>query len=219
MRPVIALDVDGTLVDYHAHFTEFAVQYFDLDMEHFAFEKYDARMPFYKYLGISKEKYRQCKMAYRRGELKRSVPLLPQPYPDAPTLTKQLRLWGVDIWLCTTRPYLAYDAIDSATRHNLKRHGISYQGIIWGERKYHELVRTVGRERIVGVLDDLPAMCDQAVRLRMRTALAVRPHNEMQMLGYQGPGTFPGNLPWEAARTHDDTLALFRRWLTDWRGK
>lgn len=215
MKPVLALDVDGTLVDYHAHFMRFAEQYFDLDMTKFFSEPYDARLPFYRYLGVSKQRYRECKQAYRRGEMKRSVPLLPEPYPQADTLTKTLRLWGVDIWLCTTRPYLAYDAIDGATRHNLQRNRIAYQGIIWGERKYHELVRTVGRERIVGVLDDIPEMCQQAHRLKLRTAFALRQHNREQLETYALSGVYP----WAVATTHEDTLALFKRWLNEWRDK
>lgn len=215
MKPVVALDIDGTLVDYHSHFIAFARQYFPL-RERAEGWCYDARLPFHKFLGVSKEKYRQCKMAYRRGEQKRSVPLLPLPYPQADDLTRQVRSWGCDIWLCTTRPYLAYDAIDSATRHNLKRNGVHYNGIIWGERKYHELVRTVGRGRVVGVLDDLPEMCLQAERLKLRTGFAVRPHNVNQWStlrmaeGYQGISE---------VGTHEDTLALLRGWLDSWRAE
>lgn len=215
MKPVLGIDIDGTLVDYHRHFTDFAVQYFDLDMEHYAFHTYDSRLPFHKFLGVSKEKYRQCKMAYRRGELKRSVPLLPSPYPDAPTLTKTLRLWGVDVWLCTTRPYLAYDYIDSATRHNLRRHNIVHNAVLWGEHKYRDLVREVGRGRIIGVLDDLPSMCDQAMKLGLRTAFALRPHNAAQFGAINGPG----GAMYPAVETHEDTLALFKRWLNEWRDK
>jgi hypothetical protein len=210
VRPVIALDLDGTLVDYHMHFTTFADQYFGVS-EQRIYDRgvYDARMPFNVYLGVGKEKYRQCKMAYRRGELKRSTPLLGDPYPHAPTMVRTMRRWGCDVWLCTTRPYLAYDAIDSATRHNLKRHGIGYQGIIWGERKYHDLVRTVGKSRIVGVLDDLPQMCVQAEKLGLPTAFALRTHNASQ---YEALGL---KLP--RVETHNETLALFQRWLNHWR--
>lgn len=211
MRPVVGLDIDGTLVDYHSHFIRFARAYFGneaIDME------YDARMPFHKHIGVSKEAYRKCKLAYRRGEMKRSLPLLPRPYPDANRLTHIVRRWGCDIWLCTTRPYLSNDEIDNATRHNLRRNGVLYQGVIWGEHKYRELVRTVGKQRIVGILDDLPEMCRQADSLGLRTAFALRPHNELQLKEH----TRAGVAPWAIAENHEDTLTLFRGWLSEWRG-
>lgn len=211
MRPIFALDIDGTLVDYHGHFQRFACQYFGKEDP----GPYDARISFYKHLGVSKASYRKCKLAYRRGELKRSLPLLPPPYPNGHDLVHTLRRWGCDIWLCTTRPYLSHDVIDDATRHNLRRNGIAYQGLIWGERKYHELVRTVGLKRIVGVLDDLPEMCDQAAKLGLRTAFACRPHNTKQLDAYSLSGVHR----WPVATTEEDTLALFKRWLNEWRSK
>lgn len=213
MKPVVALDVDGTLVDYHGHFTRFAVQYFGLDAKHFYSENYDARLPFYKYLGVSKVAYRKCKLAYRRGELKRSVPLLPPPFPQAELLTRQLRKWGCDVWLCTTRPYLSHDAVDDATRHNLRRNGVTYQGLIWGEHKYRELVRTVGHGRVVAVLDDLPEMCRQASGLGLPVGFALRPHNMRQ---YAGLETSSG-WPWLALEHHDETLDWLREQLDIWK--
>jgi len=211
MRPVIALDIDGTLLDYHGHFTRFANGYFAIDADPHG---YDARLPFYKYLGVSKTAYRKCKLAYRRGELKRSLPPLEAPYPDARALTKTMRGWGCDIWLCTTRPYLSHDSVDEATRHNLRRNGVVYQGIIWGEHKYRELVREVGRDRIVGVLDDLPEMCNQATALGLRTAFAIRDYNLRQWRALGGV-----TLPWAPAQTHEDTLALFKYWLNEYKEK
>lgn len=213
MRPVIALDIDGTLLDYHSHFIRFARQW--LGNEAPDVYGYDARMPLHKYLGVSKNMYRRCKLAYRRGELKRSVPPLDSPYPNANELTHILRRWGCDIWLCTTRPYLSHDAVDDATRHSLRRNGVVYQGLIWGEHKYRELVRQVSRERIFGVLDDLPEMCNQAQSLGLRTAFARRPHNERQLDTFLCSGVYP----WAVAETQEDTLALLKGWLNEWREK
>lgn len=213
MNPIIALDIDGTLVDYHRHFLRFAAEYFGTwDPDEPSYYQYDARIPLHKYLRVSKVSYRRCKLAYRRGELKRSLPLLPPPYPQAGAFTRQLRRWGCDVWLCTTRPYLSNDEVDDATRHNLRRNGVVYQGLIWGEHKYRELVRTVGKARIVGVLDDLPDMCRQARGLGLRTAFAVRDHNLMQ---WQALGAETMN--YAVARTEEDTLALFKRWLDEWK--
>lgn len=212
MKPVIGLDIDGTLLEYHGHFLRFASQWLGAELDA---QGYDARMPLYKYMGVSKTMYRRCKMAYRRGEMKRSLPPLEPPYPNADELTHTLRRWGFDIWLCTTRPYLSYDAVDEATRHSLRRNGVVYQGVIWGEHKYRELVRTVGKQRIVGVLDDLPQLCEQSRKLGLRTAFAVRPYNVMQLHTYGRDGVYP----WATAETHEDTLALFKGWLNEWRGK
>jgi hypothetical protein len=211
-RPVFGLDIDGTLLDYHTHFLRFAAGYFAHDQDDPGYLSYDARMPLHKHLRVSKTAYRQCKLAYRRGELKRSLPMLPEPYPNASELTRTLRRWGCEVWLCTTRPYLSHDEVDAATRHNLRRNGVLYNGIIWGQHKYRELVHTVGKKRIVGVLDDLPEMCRQARGLGLRTAFAVREHNYMQVkaLGTEAES-------WAAATTQEDTLALFKRWLGEWR--
>lgn len=212
MKPVVALDIDGTLLDYHAHFTRFANGYFGIEVDPHG---YDARMPFHAYLGVGKASYRKCKLAYRRGQLKRSLPPLAAPYPDANALTHQLRRWGCDIWLCTTRPYLSHDEVDDATRHNLRRNGVVYQGLMWGEHKYRELVRTVGRERIVGVLDDVPAMCEQAESLGLPVLFAMRTHNREQFKalgGSKGTG-------WTWADDHDDTLAWFKGRLNAYKEK
>jgi hypothetical protein len=207
-KPVVALDIDGTLVDYHGHFAVFANQYFGMHVDPAG---YDARLPFYKYLGVSKARYRECKLAYRRGEMKRSLPLLPPPLPQANELTRTLRKWGCEIWLCTTRPYLSHDAIDTATRHNLRRNGVLHNGIIWGQHKYRELVRTVGGARVVGVLDDLPEMCQQADDLLLPVAFALRPHN-----GKQYAEMRPAH-PWPWLATHTETLEWFRDQLDKWK--
>jgi phosphoglycolate phosphatase-like HAD superfamily hydrolase len=211
-RPVVALDLDGTLLDYHRHFLVFAAGYLGTwDPEEPAYLAYDARIPLHKWLRVSKTTYRECKLAYRRGQMKRSVPALPPPLPQAGELTRQLRRWGADIWICTTRPYLSHDEVDDATRHSLRRNGVQYQGIIWGERKYHELVRTVGKDRVAAVLDDLPEMCTQAAKLGLPAGFALRPHNRLQFTQLH-PGTL-----YPAYETHDDTLAWLRKQLDTWK--
>lgn len=219
VRPVIALDIDGTLLDYHPHFIRFAREWSGNYVSGEGYPDqfgYDARMPFHKYLGLSKTMYRKCKLAYRRGELKRSLPPLPPPYPNANELTHTLRRWGCEVWLCTTRPYLSHDSVDDATRHNLRRNGVVFNGLIWGEHKYRELVREVGKARVVGVLDDLPEMCKQASDLGLRTAFALRRHNARQLATHSVGGQFS---PWSVAETHEDTLAMFKGWLNEWRDK
>ncbi len=213
MRPVVALDIDGTIADYHGHFARFAEQYFGRPVDDVLYpDGYDARMPFYKYLGVSKTAYRQCKLAYRRGQLKRSLPLLTPPLPQAGELTRTLRRWGCDVWLCTTRPYLSHDEVDDATRHNLRRNGVVYQGILWGEHKYRELCRVVGGNRVAAVLDDLPEMCRQATALGLATGFALRPHNERQ---YAALGV--DRFEWPGLRTHEETVRWLREQLDKWK--
>lgn len=213
MKPVVALDVDGTLFDYHRHFLRFAADYFAHDPDDPGYLNYDARISMAKHLRVSKQSYRACKLAYRRGQMKRSVPLLPRPLPQAGELTKQLRRWGVDVWLCTTRPYLSHDEVDDATRHSLRRNGVQYQGLIWGEHKYRELVRTIGGGRVAAVLDDLPEMCRQAEVLGLPVAFAFRPHNKMQYAALREPEGWP----WLAVETHDETLEWLREQLDKWK--
>jgi hypothetical protein len=173
---VVGLDIDGTLGAYHEHFIAFAEGWLGKAIP----RNYDGSVPLHKWCGISKQRYRECKMAYRRGGLKRSMPTLPAPYPDARRLTVWLNRLGCDVWLCTTRPYLSYDNIDDDTRHWLRRNGVAHAGVLWGEHKYRELARTVGVQRVAGVLEDDVAMCQQSRRLGMPTVWAVRPHNERE---------------------------------------
>lgn len=210
VRPVVALDLDGTLLDYYPHFLRFAAMYFGTwDPDEPSFYDYDARIPLHSYLRVSKTSYRQCKLAYRRGQMKRSLLMLPHPFPQAGALTRHLRRWGCDVWLCTTRPYLSHDEVDDATRHNLRRNGVVYQGIIWGEHKYRELVRTVGRNRIAAVVDDLPDMCRQAETLGLPVGFALRPHNDRQ---YSSLGA-----RWPKVVHHEDTLVWLREQLDKWK--
>lgn len=106
--------------------------------------------PFYKQLGMSKAVYRQCKLAYRMGGMKRSIPM----FEGADELSRAIRGAGVAIAACTTRPYLAMSTIDLDTQHWLKRNGIQVDHILYGEHKYRDLVKSVGRNRVVCALDD-----------------------------------------------------------------
>jgi hypothetical protein len=139
-------------------------------------------VPFYKHLGMSKAQYRKCKLAYRQGGMKRSMPC----YPGARDLTIHIRNAGVQVWICTTRPYLRLDNIDPDTRHWLKRNGIQYDGVLFGEHKYRDLVKILGHERIVAVVDDLPEMMDQALDLGLTACLRTQPYNH----GYSRSGNW-----------------------------
>lgn len=158
-RPVVALDVDGTLGDYHGHFITFAEQWTGRTMP--SPDHINPGMPLHRHLGMSKRTYRECKLAYRQGGLKRSMPV----YPGARDLTVALRRVGAEVWICTTRPYLRLDNIDPDTRHWLRRNGIQFDGVLYGEHKYRDLVKRVPRDNIVAVVDDLDDMLEQAFQL------------------------------------------------------
>lgn len=130
-------------------------------------------LPLHRFMRTSKHTYRQCKLAYRQGGLKRSMPV----YPGARELTVQLRRAGAEVWICTTRPYLRLDNIDPDTRHWLRRNRIQFDGVLYGHNKYRDLVRAVGTDRVVAVLDDLPAMLEQARGLGLYTICRQQPYN------------------------------------------
>lgn len=155
-KPVVALDLDGTLGDYHGHFLRFAAGYFDQKMPDPT--EINPGLSLWQHMGVTQEDYRACKLAYRQGGLKRTMPM----YEGSDHLTWGLQSEGVEVWICTTRPYLRLDNIDPDTREWLRRNGIRYDAVIFGKDKYKDLVRQVGIGRIVAVVEDLPEYCVQA---------------------------------------------------------
>jgi phosphoglycolate phosphatase-like HAD superfamily hydrolase len=164
-KPVVALDIDGTLGDYHSHFLWFAEKWLGQTMP----DPRDGNpgMRLSTFMGIPHNVYRECKLAYRQGGMKRFMPA----YPFAKELTYYIQEFGAEVWLCTTRPYLRLDNIDPDTREWLRRNDIVYDGVIFegvdaetidDGGKYYELVRQVGRERVVAAVDDLPEQLGMA---------------------------------------------------------
>lgn len=170
--PVAAIDIDGTLGDYHGHFLQFAEQWYGREMPDPG--QINPGLPLHKFMCTSKATYRQCKLAYRQGGLERSMPV----YDGANELCGSIRAAGAELWLCTTRPYLKLDSQSVNTRHWLRRHKIQYDALIYGERKYIDLARIVGVRRVAAVLDDLPEMIIQADSLGMWTMLRDQPYNK-----------------------------------------
>ena len=169
--PVMALDIDGTSGDYHGHFTKFVEGWVGRPMPDPT--EFTGGVHFSKHLGISRRTYNTIKLAYRQGGLKRSMPA----YEGIGEFTKHVRSKGVQVWICTTRPYLRLDNIDPDTRHWLRRNGLQYDAVLYGQHKYRDLVRAVGRDRVVCVFDDLPAMIQQAESLGLPAYLRAQPYN------------------------------------------
>jgi hypothetical protein len=168
VNPVAAIDIDGTLANYHNHFLTFAGDYFDVSVN----LSYDGSCSLAEWLGISESEYRQCKLAYRQGAQKRFMPTFP-----GFTMVGGLMNAGLEVWLTTTRPYLKFDTTDADTRDWLRRMGIPYNGLLYDDDKYAVLKDIVGGKRIVGVLDDLPANVLRAKELGLPALLIRRQHN------------------------------------------
>lgn len=169
-KPVVAIDIDGTLGDYHAHFTRFAREWTGRAMPDPA--DINPGLPLHRHLRMSKSTYRACKLAYRQGGLKRSMPV----YPGAADMIRDFRRAGAAVWLCTTRPYLRLDNIDPDTRHWLRRNLIQFDGVLYGQHKYTDLAR-IAVGPIIAVLDDLVELLRQAEALGLPPYLRSQPYN------------------------------------------
>lgn len=170
--PLVALDLDGTLGDYHSHFLEFATNWFGR-----GFPDPKAINPglrLWQFMGVSHEDYRRCKLAYRQGGLKRWMPA----YPGVAQLAEEIHKLGVHLWICTTRPFDRLDNIDPDTREWLRRNDIAYEGLLFGPDKYHELDRqTRGRRTVLAVAEDLPELYADSIALGFFTLLRDQPYN------------------------------------------
>lgn len=169
LRPVVGLDIDGTLGEYHEHFAAYAEAY----LQRPVIRHWDGTIPYWKCFGVTKATYRVMKLGYRQGRLKRSMPLR----EGAAELTRELRRAGAEVWVCTTRPWLRLDNIDPDTRFWLRNNRIQYDGVLFGSRKYIDLARLVGISRVVGVLDDEEEQCVAAERAKLSPFIIDRPYN------------------------------------------
>lgn len=170
LRPVVGLDVDGTLGEYHEHFAEYAEKY----LQRVVLRHWDGSQPYWRCFGVSKSTYRIMKLGYRQGRMKRSMPVI----PGAPELARAVRAAGAELWVCTTRPWLRLDNIDPDTRFWLRNNRITYDGVLFGETKYRDLSQLVGIERVVAVLDDDEDQVRVAERYGLPAYLIDRPYNQ-----------------------------------------
>jgi hypothetical protein len=177
-KPIVALDVDGTLGDHYQHTVNFASLWLGREIHYKPENGWPdgaSKFQFARAMGVSKATYRQIKLAYRQGGMVRSMPL----HDGAKELVDDLRRLGASVWICTTRPYLRLDTMAADTSHWLKRHHLNVDGLIASDYKYHDLVKAVGHMNVVGMLDDLPEMCVQATKAKVLPLMISRSHNEM----------------------------------------
>lgn len=156
IKPVVAIDIDGTLADYHGHFVRFTEDYLGRAHMEPGWWSYKGEGTFKQwwcdFYGADERTWRDVKLAFRQGAQKRSTPV----YPDARGLCEIVREEGAELWLTTTRPYLRHDSIDPDTRFWLGVNDIPYDHLLYDEKKYSVLFDLVGRSRVAAVLDDLP---------------------------------------------------------------
>lgn len=118
---------------------------------------------FSDFLKLTKQEYREAKLAYRQGGWKRWMPV----FPGAEDLVRALHRQDVEVWLCTTRPWLRLDNIDPDTREWCRRNGIEFDGMLFGEDKYSQLLERVDKKRIVAIVDDDPLQIGTATQLEI----------------------------------------------------
>jgi len=165
IKPVVAVDIDGTLGDYHGHFMDFSVNYMGREVQEHT-PPYDSHLGHYReWWAIAFEStiemYRQVKLAYRQGGMKRTMPI----FDGARALCWAIRDAGAELWVTTTRPYLSLDNIVPDTVEWLRRHEIEYDGMLFDDDKYTQLTDRVNPGRVVAVFDDTPELYDAAQRL------------------------------------------------------
>lgn len=168
--PVVGLDIDGTLAQYHLAVTMFASRYFDRPAPTFP---YDGREKFRDYLGLTQAEHREVKVAYYQGGNKRLL----KPYLGAVDFVANLRALGVEVWMATTRPWNRLDNIDPDTQEWLRRNNVVIDGLLYGDDKYEKLMSIVGKDRLIGVIDDLSEQIDMARALGIPAWQVHREHN------------------------------------------
>lgn len=167
IKPVVALDIDGTLGDFHGHFIAFAENYLGVE-SHFSIDHvdvwndYDGSMPFREWFceeyEVDERTWRDIKLAYRQGGMKRTMPCFKSSEP----LVRYIMGQGAELWLTTSRPAYRLDNIDPDTQEWCRRNRITFDHLLYDDDKYDLLAQMVDTARVVAVLDDLPQMYDAA---------------------------------------------------------
>lgn len=205
VRPVVAIDIDGTLGDYHGHFSEFAQAYLNRPLSQLrVWETYRGDEPykdwFQRTFGVDHSTFRQVKLAYRQGGMKRVMPMI----PGASALVNGLMSHDVEVWLTTTRPHDRFDRVDPDTREWLARHRIRFDGLLYSGRKMEELSDRIDPGRVVAVLDDQINILDRVEDLGWTGIMKRSIYNQKTVwLGYQAE-TLP--------RAYDIITMLLEQW-------
>lgn len=194
MKPVLAVDIDGTLGNYHDHFTNFCCMYFQRE---FDFGYVGEQENFEDFLGLTREDYRAAKLAYRQGGMKRSM----VPYSGAARLLDMAAKLDVEVWVATTRPYQRLDNIDPDTRFWMSHWNFKYHAMLYGDDKYDQLNMHVDNERVIMLIDDLHSQVVKADKIwGTRVWMVERKHNGWdRQLGFEGMKWLPQCLEMDLA--------------------
>lgn len=167
--PVVAIDIDGTLGPFHEHFLEFAERYLGIEPVHYGTDRlkvwndYDGSVGFRDWFceeyDTTTAQWKDIKLAYRQGGMKRTMPA----YRHGVELTRYVTGQGAELWLTTSRPAYRLDNIDPDTQEWCRRNGVAYDYMLYDDDKYERLAERVDPARVVAVLDDLPEMYDAAL--------------------------------------------------------
>lgn len=170
---ICAVDIDGTMGEYHGQFIKFAQLYYDTKFP--PAHGYDGSMELHEYMGLELTEYRIAKLAYRQGGWQRWMPTLHW----AREATVEMRRLGIEIWVTTTRPYLRHDGIDPDTREWLERNGILWDYLLYSDDKYERFCERVEPGKVLAIVDDLPKNLVPARKQWEDTQLVLmeRPHN------------------------------------------
>ena len=181
ITPVVAIDIDGTLGDYHGHFLRFMDGYFGYRLPRgWTGRPHDWE----KWLGISHRDYREAKLAFRQGGLKRTMPV----FEGAQQMVYDVWSAGAEVWITTTRPYNRLDSVDPDTQEWLRRNEIPYDRLLYDDHKYLRLAELVDKGRVIAVVDDLPPQLEEArgVYGNQVALLRYAPHNTYEQNRYGG---------------------------------
>jgi hypothetical protein len=176
--PIVAVDIDGTISEYHNHLAAHVQRYFNLSERPWG--QWNGVGNFEDWLGVTREQYREAKLAFRQGGFKRWAPVMPG-VPELSNTLEAMRTRGmVEVWITTTRPWNRLDSTDPDTRAWLDLNFPVYDHLLYHDNKYQELHRILdgASDRVIVVLEDLPPMYEEAVEHFGNAAFMVaRPHN------------------------------------------
>lgn len=166
VKPVVAIDIDGTLADYHEHFINFAVAWLGQGSSKprgsRAFDGSEAHRDWFVWaMGVDVTTFRSIKLAFRQGGMKRTMPI----FRESAETVKAVKAMGAEVWLTTTRPWERFDRVDPDTRHWLAENGIEFDGLIYDDNKMAALAERVDPSRVVAVVDDLTEELEEAHQL------------------------------------------------------
>jgi hypothetical protein len=181
VRPVVAVDVDGCISEYHNSLRDHCVRYWNLSPHPCEFGSWNGIGNFEDWIGITNAQYREAKLAYRQGGYKRWSPV----YEGLDSLVSMIshlkEQFLLEVWVTTQRPWLRLDNVDPDTRFWLDKHFPDYDHLLYHDQKYTELAGRVEADRVVAVVDDLPEMVAQAAgAFGSKVPLMIhRPHNSL----------------------------------------